>query len=237
VSALQELQKKLHYDFGRIELLEHALTHSSCANEMGNGASHNERLEFLGDAALELSVSQELYARFPDVREGELTRMRAKLVSQSSLAVIAVETGVNLHLRLGKGEEAQGGRERPSLLCDAFEAVLGAVFLDGGYSAASAVVSALFEKKWPCVDSDERSRDCKSLLQELTQRRYKERPVYTLVESHGPEHAKVFTVKAALPDGRMFFDNGPSLKRAEQLVAGKALQCLLAEAPVRALDA
>lgn len=226
---LQELQRTIHYHFRQVKLLEMALTHSSFANEQGGGIPHNERLEFLGDAALELCISQELFVRFPDTREGELTRMRAKLVSQPSLAVLALEIGLAGHLRLGKGEEGQGGRERPSLLSDAMEALLGAVFCDGGYAAVSEVVQTIFTGKWPAKEDEERAKDCKSLLQELTQRRYKARPVYGLVSSYGPEHAKVFTVQVALPDGRIFCCEGPSLKRAEQLVAGKALECLLQE--------
>lgn len=233
---LQELQRTIHYHFRQVKLLEMALTHSSFANEQGGGIPHNERLEFLGDAALELCISQELFVRFPDTREGELTRMRAKLVSQPSLAVLALETGLAGPLRLGKGEEGQGGRERPSLLSDAMEALLGAVFCDGGYAAVSEVVQTLFVGKWPAKEDEERAKDCKSLLQELTQRRYKERPVYTLANSHGPEHAKVFTVQVVLPDGRNFCSEGPSLKRAEQLVAGKALECLLQESSIDDCD-
>ena len=227
----QELQRTIHYHFRQVKLLEMALTHSSFANEQGGGIPHNERLEFLGDAALELCISQELFTRFPDTREGELTRMRAKLVSQSSLAVLALEIGLASHLRLGKGEEGQGGRERPSLLSDAMEALLGAVFCDGGYAAVNDVVQTVFAEKWPAKENEERAKDCKSLLQELTQRRYKDRPVYTLINSYGPEHAKIFTVQVALPDGRHFSSEGPSVKRAEQLVASKALECLLLESP------
>ncbi len=225
----QELQKTIHYHFAQVKLLEVALTHSSFANEQGGGMPHNERLEFLGDAALELCISQELFTRFPHTREGELTRMRAKLVSQPSLASLAVETGLVRHLLLGKGEEGQGGRERPSLLSDAMEALLGAVFCDGGYGAVQSVVRTIFADKWPVKEETERVKDCKSLLQELTQRLFKERPVYALLGSYGPEHAKVFTVQVALPDGRIFQSEGPSMKRAEQFVACKALEQLLLE--------
>ncbi len=226
--ALNALQEILEYRFSDISFLRVALTHSSYANEQGGKAEHNERLEFLGDAALELCVSAELFARFPHAREGDLTRMRAKLVSQPSLAALAFVCNLDEFLLLGKGEESQGGRDRPSLLSDAFEAVLGAVFLDGGFAAVQSVVRTVLAGKWPEQEENNQSKDCKSLLQELTQRRFKERPLYTLVGSSGPEHAKIFTVQVTLPDSLVFMSDGPSLKRAEQLVACQALEYLLA---------
>ncbi|MDR3073387.1 MAG: ribonuclease III [Deltaproteobacteria bacterium] len=225
----QRVEKNIGYVFTDASLLVRALTHSSYANEQGGDAEHNERLEFLGDAVLELCVSSELFARFPAMREGELTRMRAKIVSQPFLAELACEYAVQAALLLGRGEESQGGRERPSLLSDAFEALLGAVYLDGGFAAACAVVRTIFDGKWPVQRQSGLAKDSKSLLQEVTQQRYKERPVYALVGSSGPEHAKVFTVRVTLPDGLKFTCDGPSLKRAEQLVACLALEHLLPE--------
>ena len=227
---LRKLEETLGYHFSNEILLNTALTHSSFANEQGGKGEHNERLEFLGDAALELCVSAELFIRFPDAREGDLTRMRAKIVSQPSLATLALACNLEGCLRLGKGEESQGGRDRPSLLSDALEAILGAVFLDGGFGAVQAVVGNILKGKWPEQEENNHSKDCKSLLQELTQRRYKERPVYTLVGSAGPEHAKTFTVQVTLPDSLVFMSDGPSLKRAEQLVACQALEYLLSNA-------
>ena len=223
---MQELQKAIHYHFAQVKLLETALTHSSYANERGDGLENNERLEFLGDAALELAISTELYQRNPDVREGELTRMRARLVSQTTLADMAVECGIDGYLRLGKGEEHQGGRERPALLSDAMEAVLGAIFLDGGVDAVRSSVHALYAERWPHPGDEEPAKDCKSALQEATQRLFKERPVYVLLGSLGPEHAKEFKVRVTLPDGRVFTAIGSSLKRAEQEVARIALESL-----------
>lgn len=222
-----EVESAIGYVFQDKALLATALTHSSYANEQGDHAGHNERLEFLGDAVLELCVSVELFTRFPDVREGDLTRMRAKIVSQPFLAELAHERNVDVALLLGKGEESQGGRERPSLLSDAFEALLGAVYLDGGFSAAAAVVRTVFNGKWPVLRTGAPAKDCKSFLQEVTQQKWKERPVYTLIGSSGPEHAKVFTVRVTLPDALEFTSDGPSLKRAEQLVACRALEHLL----------
>jgi len=135
--ALEKLQEAISYRFGQVKLLRLALTHSSYANEQG--CVHNERLEFLGDAVLELAVSQELFRRFPEAPEGVLTKMRAKLVSMPSLAGLARSTGLETCVMLGRGEESQGGRGRDSLQSDALEALLGAVFLDGGFAAASRV--------------------------------------------------------------------------------------------------
>lgn len=226
---LANVEDSIGYAFTNKSLLVVALTHSSYANEHGGEAEHNERLEFLGDAVLELCVSAELFSKFPDAREGDLTRMRAKIVSQPFLTELARANHIDAALLLGKGEESQGGRERPSLLSDAFEALLGAVFLDGGFDAATGVVRTVFTGKWPAQKQNSLAKDCKSLLQEVTQQRFKERPVYTLVGSSGPEHAKVFTVRVTLPGDLSFTSDGPSLKRAEQLVACLALEHLLPE--------
>lgn len=224
------VEESIGYTFTDASLITTALTHSSYANEQGGAVAHNERLEFLGDAVLELCVSAELFSRFPEAREGDLTRMRAKIVSQPFLTELARTHKVDVSLRLGKGEESQGGRERPSLLSDAFEALLGAVFLDGGFPAACTVVRAVFDGKWPVPRQGKLAKDSKSRLQEVTQERYKERPVYALVDSSGPEHEKVFTVRVTLPDGLVFTSDGPSLKRAEQLVARRALEHLIPDA-------
>jgi ribonuclease-3 len=225
----RHIEDALGYSFANRDHLAVALTHSSYANEHGGGAEHNERLEFLGDAVLEVCVSSELFSRFPEAREGDLTRMRAGIVSQPFLSELARECGLDTALRLGKGEESQGGRERPSLLSDAFEALLGAVYLDGGFDAVTTVVRTVFDGKWPVRKQGGSSKDCKSLLQEVTQRRFRERPVYALMGSSGPEHAKTFTVRVTLPDGREFTCDGPSLKRAEQIVACLALEHVLPE--------
>lgn len=225
----EEVESAVGYVFRDKNLLAEALTHSSYANEQGGHNQHNERLEFLGDAVLELCVSSELFTMFPDVREGDLTRMRAKIVSQPFLTELARERKVDVALLLGKGEANQGGRDRPSLLSDAFEALLGAVYLDGGFDAATTVVRTVFAGKWPVWKTGSPAKDCKSLLQEMTQQKWKERPVYNLIGSSGPEHAKVFTVQVILPDNLTFTSDGPNLKRAEQLVAYRALEHLLPE--------
>lgn len=216
----------LNYDFNNPELLAEALTHSSYANEAGCGGTHNERLEFLGDAVLELCVSQKLFRLFPEAREGELTHMRARLVSQPALADLSRKFGIEKHLRLGRGEEIQGGRNRDALISDAFEAVLGAIYFDGGFDAAQDAVEFFFAGRWPEQRPEAGNKDYKSLLQELTQKKFQSRPVYTLTGSHGPEHSKVFEVSITLPDDRVFTASAGSVKRAEQAVAGLALKAL-----------
>lgn len=223
MDMVERLQRDIPYHFTQVKLLRTAMTHSSYANEQGEGAEHNERLEFLGDAVLELCISQELYKRFPDSREGELTAMRSRLVNQDCLASLARAIGIREAIVLGRGEEAQGGRERDSLLSDAFEALLGAIFLDGGYRAAQETVARLFASRWPARGGKPRTKDGKSRLQEVTQQMFKGRPVYTLLESAGPEHDKIFTVRLELPDKTVFVAEGSSVKRAEQTAALKAL--------------
>lgn len=226
---LKTLQTSISHSFSQVKLLETALTHSSCANECPSGTEHNERLEFLGDAVLELAVSEELYRMFPDTAEGLLTRMRARLVNEPTLAEVARELGLPALLRLGRGEEMQGGRERPALLADALEAVFGAVFWDGGYAAAAACVKAVFAGRWPEEPVRPRAKDSKSRLQEETQYRFKARPVYALVSASGPEHEKVYEVELTLPDGRRIAAAGPSIKKAEHAAADQALALLAAE--------
>lgn len=220
--ALRALQSEIHYEFKQVKLLIQALTHSSHANE--HGCPHNERLEFLGDAVLELAVSHELFQKFPEVQEGHLTRMRSALVSENALAEAARRIGLGSYLLLGKGEDVQGGREKNSVLSDAMEAVLGAVFLDGGLDSAMACVNFLFAGQWPSPPQTFRPRDFKSLLQEATQRIWKARPAYALRASHGPEHAKQYTVVVTLPDKTEVEWEERSMRKAEQGAAQQALR-------------
>lgn len=221
-----ELEQSLGHKFGNGDLLTTALTHSSWANEAGCPGAHNERLEFLGDAVLELCISSELFARFPDAREGELTRMRARLVSTVSLANLAGELGIDRALLLGRGEESQGGRQRENILADAVEAVLAAIYEDGGFEAAQRAVGRIFASHWPEALKKTQTNNAKSQLQELTQRLFKACPVYALVGASGPEHAKIFEICLTLPDGREFFARNTSCKKAEQDAAAHALQAL-----------
>lgn len=231
---LDTLQKVISHRFSQVKHLETALTHSSFANEHEEAQQDNERLEFLGDAVLELGVSEMLYERSPEAPEGELTRMRARLVSEPALAALARELGLDELLRLGRGEEMQGGRTRDALLADAFEAVLGAVFLDGGYEAARAAVRGIYASRLPAPGETRRIKDAKSRLQELTQKNFRERPVYTLLASNGPDHAKVFEVELTLPDGTRLHASGATVKKAEQDAAAKALALLCGAGASRA---
>lgn len=223
---IKTLQQVISHRFSQVKLLHTALTHSSYANEHDETEEDNERLEYLGDAVLELCMSEILYRRFPEAPEGSLTRMRARLVSEPALADVARELGLSELLKLGKGEDNQGGRERDSLLSDALEAIFGAVFLDGGYPAAQTVVGTVFEERLPESCVTRRAKDCKSSLQELTQERFRERPVYALVDTSGPEHAKVFEITVTLPEGTQITARGSSMKKAEQNAAAKALKFL-----------
>jgi len=222
---IDDLQECIHHRFEQVKLLTKALTHSSYANEQ-EGGDDNERLEFLGDAVLELSISEEGYKRFPDAPEGQLTRIRSQLVKEKSLADLARRLKLHKYLRLGKGEELQGGRDRDSLLADAFEAILGAVFLDAGFDAAKGVVLGIFEDQWPEEAKLPENKDYKSSLQEVSQEKFKERPVYAMVGTHGPEHEKLFDVAVTLPTGEVFQGRGTSVKRAEQTAAQDALEFL-----------
>ena len=220
-----DLQECIHHRFDQVKLLETALTHSSYANEQECNAD-NERLEFLGDAVLELCVSEEGFRRFPDAPEGQLTRIRSQLVKEKSLAAIARDLGLSRHVLLGRGEEQQGGRDRDALLADAFEAVMGAVFLDGGFETARNVILRIFDGRWPEPASLTEAKDYKSRLQEVAQERFRDRPVYVLAGTSGPEHEKVFIVDATLPGGEVFRGEGTSVKRAEQEAACMALDFL-----------
>ena len=230
--TLRTLQSGIHYEFKQVKLLIQALTHTSYANE--HGGTHNERLEFLGDAVLELTVSHELFRKFPDAQEGHLTRMRSAMVSEGALAGVARRMGLGACLLLGRGEESQGGREKNSVLSDALEAVLGAVYLDGGLEPALECVNFLFEGHWPSPPETFRPRDFKSLLQEATQRIWKSRPSYALGASRGPEHAKLYTVAVTLPDGTRLECEERSMRKAEQGAAEQALRHLQALYPQEA---
>ncbi|MCR4665801.1 MAG: ribonuclease III [Desulfovibrio sp.] len=226
------LEKALGYTFTDRGLLDLALTHTSWANEKaadhGQKTRHenirnNERLEFLGDAVLELCVSNILFHSFPSLREGSLTKIRSSLVSTTNFANMAKTLGINHLIKLGKGEELQGGRERDSVLSDAFEAVIAAVYEDGGYKAAMKTIEGLFHTYWNQDWDAETVKDNKTSLQELVQQRFKTTPLYQLTKSDGPDHAKTFTVQLTLPDGAVFQATGTSCKKAEQEAAGKAL--------------
>lgn len=224
---MKQLQLDIHYTFGQVKLLETALTHSSYVNEQPQDQEHNERLEFLGDAVLELCVTELLYSMFPAKDEGALTEIRSRMVNSKSLASVARGLRLDAYLRLGKGEEAQGGRERGAILEDAFEALLGAVYLDGGYEAARRIVTTLFKDKAETLaQTASHRKDHKSALQETTQQLWQSLPVYRQEGCSGPEHARVFFVRVELGNGMSFEGEGGSVKKAEQAAAAAALDHL-----------
>ncbi len=224
---LKEFQERIDYFFSDQSLLEIALTHSSYVNETSLLIKHNERLEFLGDSVVGLFFSEELFRRFASSQEGELTHMRSKLVRGESLGILAREMGLDKYLRLGKGEEMQGGRLRTTLLANAFEAVVGAVFLDGGYIAVQKLIGKFTETSWETPFLKGHNKDNKSLLQEFTQQKFKGLPYYTLLEATGPEHQKIFKVAVTLPNGKTLEATGTTVKKAEQISAGLAIESLL----------
>lgn len=218
---MKKLEARLGYRFRNTGLLEHALTHSSYANEhRASGATSNERLEFLGDSILGLIVAEYLFRTHPDMPEGELTRTRAALVCEDSLYEVACTLELGDYLRLGKGEAAGGGRTRPSILADATEAMLAAVYLDGGFDAARGVVQnfILNKEREKAVD-----RDYKTSLQEHVQRTPGKNVTYRLVEEIGPDHDRVFVMEAAVDGKVMGQGRGRTKKEAEQLAAKAAL--------------
>jgi len=221
-----ELEARLGHAFRNAALCETALTHTSWVNEAGQPErSDNERLEFLGDAVLDLVVSDLLMRRFPDRREGDLSRARAALVSEPGLAQVAVALELGRFILLGKGEERTGGRGRPSILANALEALMGAIYVDAGFDAAAAVASRLFESRIEEVDQHARL-DYKSRLQERAQALWQTAPVYEVVAEEGPDHDKRFEVALSLagrPYGRAI---GRSKKEAEQGAAAAALEAI-----------
>ena len=225
--TLQVLEKKLGYTFRCKEQLQAALYHSSYANEHRCcGVSSNERLEFLGDAVLGLVTADYLYHKHPDLPEGDLTRMRAALVCEESLYEVAQRLGLGNELRLGKGEEAGGGRQRPSILADATESVFAAVYLDGGMEAARALIHRVLLDKEQEEAVEERRRDYKTALQELVQRQADQVLTYHMTGEAGPDHDKTFQAEVQLNGLPIGAGSGHSKKEAEQAAAKAALETL-----------
>lgn len=217
---LKELQKKLSYSFKDERVLVQAITHKSYVNERKDGRKDNERLEFLGDAVLDLSVSHLIMEKFPDISEGEMSKLRASMVNESSLAVLAEDLGLHNYLRLGHGEELSGGRKKPSILADAFEAVMAAIYLDGGFDEAFKAISIQFSR---LLSSTDLYKDYKTMLQELTQEKLKCTPVYKLKGTTGPDHARFFEVELFIEDRLSGTGIGRTKKEAEQAAAKEAL--------------
>lgn len=219
---MSNLEETIGYQFNDNELLEQALSHSSYANESKETRASNERLEFLGDSVLSLVVSQYIFEHFRKLPEGELTKMRASLVCEKALHQFAVQIGLGAHMLLGKGEENTGGRERVSILADAFEALIAAIFIDGGMNAARNFIHGIVLSK-ENLDKVQNSRDYKTMLQEIVQKNPEERVEYKLIKESGPDHNKVFSVGVFLNSNIIGSGKGKSKKRAEQMAAKEAI--------------
>jgi ribonuclease III len=226
----KKLAECLGHEFEDTNLLDEAFRHSSYVNEVGDSdLRNNERLEFLGDAVLDLAVSHLLMDLFGDADEGDLSKYRATIVNERSLSRLAQDLELGWHLMLGKGEEITGGREKPSILANTLEALLGALYLDVGFPKTKEIIHRLF---LPFIEKIETKRaygDYKSLLQEYTQEVYKTRPDYVLLEETGPAHDKTFQVALKLNGKVLAEGSGKSKKAAEQKVAKEAYRCLTVE--------
>ena len=219
MSRHNDVEEKLGYRFSRSQLLKEALTHRS------HNAVHNERLEFLGDSILNCCVADVLVQRFPQLAEGDLSRLRAALVNKNVLCDIALALELGNEILLGEGELKSGGHRRPSILADTLEALIGAVFVDGGFAAAAGVVTHLFAANFATLDPASIAKDHKTRLQEYLQSRKIAVPVYDIVETSGEAHEQTFRVLCRIPNIRKRFEgSGSSRKMAEQDAAAKAFQ-------------
>jgi ribonuclease III len=226
-SKLRDLEKRLTYSFRDIRILEMALTHRSFANENPQmSLSDNERLEFLGDAVLGLCISDLLIKKYADLSEGTLSKIRAAIVNEKPLAELAQKLEIGSCLLLGRGEDISGGRTKDSLLANALEAVIAAIYLDSGFAKTKKFIKYLVG---PLLNDDNlRSQyfDYKTALQEFCQKKYKTIPMYTIIDSSGPDHAKIFEVQLTIAEKKVYAGSGKSKKEAEKQAAQKAWEIL-----------
>jgi ribonuclease-3 len=216
------LSRIIHYTFNDPSLMIMALTHRSFS------AQHNERLEFLGDSVLSFLIANELYKRFPRIDEGDLSRLRAQLVKESSLSTIATSMGLGDFIRLGEGELKSAGWRRPSILADTFESIIGAIYLDGGIEPTHAFVLRFFETQLNEIDPKLIQKDPKTLLQELLQSKKSDLPIYTVVSIEGEAHSQTFTIECQIKKSNIKTQGvGNSRRIAEQEAASKAYQLML----------
>lgn len=219
--AIEAIEKNIGYSFKDKSLLKLALTHSSYTNDNHEDKlSHNERIEFLGDAVLELSSSDYLYKNYPNMPEGKLTRLRASIVCEPTLAMCAKEIELSKYILLGKGEENTGGRDRDSIVSDAFEAVIGAVYLDGGFAIAKDFVERFVLND---IEHKQLFFDSKTILQEIVQKEFKSKVSYELVDESGPDHNKSFSVEVKLDDKVIGCGTDRTKRKAEQRAAYEAI--------------
>ena len=227
MQKLAELQEKLSYSFRNPELLSTALTHRSYVNENPqSGGEDNERLEFLGDAVLGLCVSDLLMKKHPDFDEGTLSKIRSALVNEKPLADLALQLGLGDCLLLGRGEEHSGGRAKESLLANALEAVIAAIYLDSSFSKTKTLLRRLMKPMMKDEAIAAQSPDYKTALQELCQKKYKTAPIYTLLAESGPEHEKIFEMEVVIGDDIRKIGCGRSKKEAQKQAAQKAWESL-----------
>jgi ribonuclease III len=220
---LETLEQTLGYTFRRRELLEQALTHPSLSYETQRACGDNQRLEFLGDAVLQLILTHELYARFSEFTEGALTKLRSRMVSRAALMNYALEIDLGDYLRMGKGEESSGGRNRPSTLADAFEALVAAVYIDSSYADARAMVLRLLQDELVRLSEKPVEINPKGQLQELLQSKSSSSPLYKIVSQEGPDHAKRFEANVEWCGEILGSGTGQSKKEAEIAAARMAL--------------
>ncbi len=226
---IESFARTLGISFHNWDLLDRALTHTSYANENKvRHIHHNERLEFLGDAILDLVVGEYLFLHFPDMPEGDLTKARASVVSEAPLAACSAAFGMGQYLRLGKGEMASGGSQRASILADAFEAVVGAIYLDASYGEARRFILSHLKRYLDLVDSGEYGKDYKTLFQEFVQRDGEQLIEYVLLREEGPDHNKTFYMAVRVQGKILGEGSGKTKKDAEQQAAYEALQALRA---------
>lgn len=220
---MEKLESKIGYRFGSKILLKEAMTHSSYANENPQEGLCNERMEFLGDSVLSIVVSEYLYKQHKNIPEGELTKERAALVCEGSLYGFAKKISLDNHIRLGKGERMTSGGDRPSILSDAFEALIAAIYLDGGFDEAKKFVLGFVER---VPEENENKRDYKTELQEIVQKNPEERLRYVVTNESGPDHEKTFTVDVMLNSNKIGSGVGRNKKAAEQSAAKEALELM-----------
>ena len=217
------LEKTLQYRFKNVELFQLALTHRSASKR------NNERLEFLGDAVLDFIVSDVVYHSRPDASEGDLSKLRASLVKDASLAELALELGLGEHLILGSGEQKTGGHRRESILADALEAIFGAVFLDAGFDAAKAVIDQVYRERYRTLPDEDDLRDPKTRLQEWLQARKMSLPAYELVGESGKDHKKRFSVACTVVEKALVTEGTSTTRRKAEQIAAREMIAILAE--------
>ncbi len=217
---LKEIQKNLKVRFNNLDLLLTSLSHKSFVNErQKDSIENNEKLEFLGDSVLGLIITEYLYNKYPDLNEGDMARIKSVVVSEDSLSAAGRRIGLNNYLRIGKGEELTGGRDKKALIADAFEAFLGAIYLDSKYSKVEGFVIELMADEIDLVVNERQGMDYKTLLQEFVQKKYKDCPKYRLISESGPEHDKTFNMEVIINDNVVAYGSGKTKKEAEKEAA------------------